>query len=501
MTTRTQISTLITLGATLMLASGQTTQTTQSTQATATAQPPPALSSTEQTINDIKNPFPWLNWGLDLRFRNEYFKDLLTLNPRAPLAEQDYFRFRGRLWTSITPLEDLSFNVRLASEPREWMKPAGYTPFAPKSGLDMTEGVFDSLNVKAKNLFGLPLTATVGRQDIFIGDGWLVGDGTPFDGSWTYFLDSARLAYELKDQQTTIEAIGIIQDARDDGWMPVINAEQDRLLTEQNEKGAILQISNTKMKAANLTGYFIYKHDSAACMTEAQALKFHPDDADIYTFGVRVNGLLDDHWKYWVEGAYQFGQKEYPILVSPYIPADTFRHISAYGMNSRLTYMFKDRLNNQLTMSFELLSGDNPSTGNDEMFDVLWGRWPRWSEIGLYSYAPETRVGQEANLIRFGPTWTVNPIKDLEFSASYYPLFAPNSVPTLGATQSLPAGDPRRLFTDSGNFRGHFTSAVLKYKFSRHMTGHLWSEFLFPGDYYVNRDLMCFLRAEVMFTF
>ena len=28
---------------------------------------------------------------------------------------------------------------------------------------------------------------TVGRQDIFLGDGWLVGDGTPEDGSFTYF--------------------------------------------------------------------------------------------------------------------------------------------------------------------------------------------------------------------------------------------------------------------------------------------------------------------------
>jgi hypothetical protein len=162
--------------------------------------------------------------------------------------------------------------------------------------------------------------------------------------------------------------------------------------------------------------------------------------------------------------------------------------------------LFKDKLNNQLTMSFEFLSGDNESTGNDEMFDVLWGRWPRWSETGLYMYPAETRVGQEANLIRFGPTWTLNPVKDLEFSASYYALFSQTDTPTLGATQSLAPNDSRRLFTDTGNFRGHFASAILKYKFSQHMSGHLWSEFLFPGDYYVHRAMMTFLRAEVMFT-
>jgi len=210
--------------------------------------------------------------------------------------------------------------------------------------------------------------------------------------------------------------------------------------------------------------------------------------------------------KYWVEGAYQFGRKDYPILGPSQnpaytAPAGTYRRIDAFGLNSKLTYMAKDKLNNQFAMSFEFLSGDNPNSSHDEMFDVLWGRWPRWSEAGLYSYAAETRIGQEANLIRFGPTWSLNPIKDLEFNASYYALFAQNSVPTLGATEVFAQGDPRRLFTDSGNFRGHFTQAVLKYKFSQHMTGHLWGELLFPGDYYVNQNMITFLRGEVMFTF
>ena len=428
-------------------------------------------------IKDLKNPASWMTWGADLRLRNEYLYDVITLNPRANLNEQDYFRFRGRVWTSLMPLDDLSLNVRLASEPREWMKEAGYSPMKLSStqgkvGPDYTEGIVDSLNAKWKNIAGLPLTATVGRQDIFLGDGWLVGDGTPYDGSWTYFLDSARLAYDI----------------------------------EQNEAGAILQIANTTMKAANLTGYFIYKHDDAENMSLADAQSFHPDNADIYTIGGRLNGSLTDNLKYWVEGAYQFGRKAYPILAptqNPQLtaPAGTFRNNNAFGLNSKLTYMFKDKLNNQLAMSFEFLSGDNESTGNDEMFDVLWGRWPRWSETGLYMYPAETRVGQEANLIRFGPTWTLNPIKDLEFSASYYALFSQTDVPTLGATQTLAPNDPRRLFTDTGSFRGHFASAILKYKFSPHMTGHLWSEFLFPGDYYVNRAMMTFLRAEVMFTF
>ena len=49
------------------------------------------------------------------------------------------------------PLDDLSLNVRLTTEPREWMSPAGYTPYKGHSGFDSTEGVVDDLNAKWKN--------------------------------------------------------------------------------------------------------------------------------------------------------------------------------------------------------------------------------------------------------------------------------------------------------------------------------------------------------------
>jgi hypothetical protein len=437
----------------------------------------------EKIIQEIKNPAPWLNWGGDLRVRNEYFNNLLTLNPGNPLHEQDYFRFRARLWTTVRPVDDLSLNARLATEPREWMRPAGYTPYKGRSGLDWTEGIVDGLNAQWRNVLQQPLTLTVGRQDILLGDGWLVAEGTPNDGSWTVYLDAARLTYELKNQHTVFEAIGIIQDAYDDGWLPTLN-NQDRIETEQNEKGAVFSVANTSLRAANVTGYFIYKHDDRVVALG--------DNADIYTVGGRMTGLLGEHWKYSAEGAYQFGNKQDLNIKFPAVSTD-FRTINAFGFNSKLSYLFKDKLNNQLNVSFEFLSGDDPNSKNDEMFDVLWGRWPRWSEIGLYSYAAEARVGQEANLVRFGPGWSCAPTKNLDLSANYYALFAPESTPTREASATL--------FSNNGNFRGHFVQAVLKYKFSPHLSGHLWGECLFPGDYYVHRDPTPFLRAEIALTF
>ena len=104
MTVKSQALFVLPLVASLVSVQGQTVQTGPITA------PPMSLSSTEQEIQDIKNPFPWFNWGFDFRVRNEYFDNALSLTTVpaqsplfANLHAQDYFRFRGRVWMAITP--------------------------------------------------------------------------------------------------------------------------------------------------------------------------------------------------------------------------------------------------------------------------------------------------------------------------------------------------------------------------------------------------------------
>ncbi len=472
-------------------------------------------------MNGVTHPAPWLKWGGDIRVRNEYFNNALSLtsDPRlsplfGPVHEQDYFRYRGRLWTSIVPVENLSLNIRLTAEPREFLKPATMDTFFDHSGTQWRYGIFDNLYLKWKSPLDLPATLIVGRQDIFLGDGWLMGDGTPEDGSFSYFVDAARLTYDLKDQQTTIDVIGLVQYARPDAWLPTIGYSgtvpgdpEGLLLTDQDEKGAILWIANKSLPEANVDGYFIYKHDTR--LSNPPPASFG-DSGDLYTVGGRLSGSLMDHWKYSAEGAYQFGEKDDPELnqgghnpiLAPSAETTGFRDISAFGVNSKLSYLFKDPYNNQLSLSYEFLTGDNPNTKGDEMFDVLWGRWPSWSEMyNIYSYVPETRVGQTANLHRIGPTWSLTPVEKMDFSLSYYALFADQKEPTRALNQAFgfPASDTP--FSNSGYFRGNYIQAVLKYKFNKYVSAHLWSEFLWEGDYYAHPEMMDFLRAEVMFTF
>jgi hypothetical protein len=494
----------LTLGLAALTAATVLAQTPTAATAPATPAPAPAPAAPQPTAYDkwekeIKNPVDWLTWGADLRLRNEYLNNAITLNEGALRHEQDYFRFRERIWASFIPMTNLSANVRFSGEQREWMKPSFAGQYGTRSGFEERYGILDNLYGKWSNIGDSPLTVSVGRQDVQFGEPlnwWLVADGTPGDGSWTFFLDSARIGYDAKEIKSKLDLVYIYQNARPDSWMPTLGRSSHSTpapytLTEQNEQGVILYLSNKSVKNAQIDAYFIYKHDDQEFS--------NGDNADIYTFGAKLSGTPTKHLAYSIEAAHQIGSKQDATIAAPYVNSTTAWHsIDAYGFNSKVSYLCKDKFDNQFSFAFEYLSGDDPNTKNtDEMFDVLWGRWPRWSELYIYSYIYETsgKIAQMNNIMRFGPSWVSTPMKGTTFGVTYNALFAPQSTPTRRITPA--AGS----FSYDGNFRGNYLQTVLKHKFNDHVSAHLWAECVWMGDYYTNKDLMTFLRAEVLFTF
>jgi hypothetical protein len=176
------------------LAAATTLAQTQ-TAAPAAATPPPPTAF-DQWVKDTKNLVVPITWGADVRLRNEDVINALTLSDGGARHEQDYFRFRERIWASAMPVTNVSINLRLAAEQREWMKPANAGQYGYRSGFEERYGILDNANLKWKNIMDQPLSITAGRQDIALGDPddwWLVMDGTPGDGSWTFFLPRPKL--------------------------------------------------------------------------------------------------------------------------------------------------------------------------------------------------------------------------------------------------------------------------------------------------------------------
>jgi|WetSurMetagenome_2_1015567.scaffolds.fasta_scaffold08265_4 hypothetical protein len=437
------------------------------------------IDKADQWIDQTKTPTSWMKWGADLRIRDEYLSSPgLDAESKATGTKDNHtnwIRIRGRWWATFTPVKDVDLNLRIEWEGREWTHPNDVNPMWNKENV-----VFDTLNVKLTHVGGTPLTLTIGRQDIILGDGWLVLDGTPYDGSRTIFFDAVRATYEAKEIDTTADFIFIKNSFDSFGMVPLIHT-YDTIPTknyqmEQDETGFILWLTNRSLKNTEINGYYIFKDGHREV-----PMPFGGDNESIHTFGARVVGDIDDHWKYRAEGATQFGFRN-------------GQRLQAYGFNSRLTYQFKDPMDNQLRVSFEYLSGDEPGTkGTNEGWVPLWGRWPQWSELYVYTviFTGEQRVAEITDLERLAVGWSVKPTNKLTFAADYHLLFAPTN------DKAGTAG-----FSNNGQFRGQLITLLATYDFTKHMKGHILSEFFFPGNFYTKPrdDIATMLRAEIYFT-
>ena len=115
-------------------------------------------------------------------------------------------------------------------------------PDSQSQSTDFDEIIIDNLNLSLKNFLDLPATAIIGRQDMFLGQGWLVADGTPMDGSRTFYFDAARFTYDLAEK-TKLDTIYISNMPNSDWWLKPIN-DRNKYVTQEEEQGAILYLTD-----------------------------------------------------------------------------------------------------------------------------------------------------------------------------------------------------------------------------------------------------------------
>jgi hypothetical protein len=473
---------LVLLGGRQLLAQNQPSTAPTSAPATQACASEPTPAKAEDWVYKSKHPCSWLSWGFDERLRDEYGKNVKTLRSDQPKSEFNFGRFRSRLWSTVTPVQDLDINSRLVWEFRTYSEPTGLRD------VDMNEAIFDNLNVTWKNIGGNKNNKIiVGRQDIVLADGWLVLDGTPLDGSRTIFFDAVRGIFEHQPSKTTFDMSYIDQSGVEDRWIDPFNHREfvtaesggkiitkQNLLMEQDERGAILWVTNKAIKDTEIDPFFIYKHDEPIVPGVLEE--------DVFTPGLRLVHDFDKNWTGSAQVAEQFGQR-----------GD--QGICALGFKSMLEYFFRDANNNRLRTAFEYLSGDDPdSKSTYEGFNILWGRWPQWSEIYSNVIAlDQVRPAAYSNLSRIQFGHTIAPCKQWEFLTDYHLLFA---------NQPVVGREKVGINDGGGYFRGQIVTWLAKYKFTDNISGHFLTEFFAPGNFYrdFRNDVVLYMRYELVFT-
>ncbi|HEV56331.1 MAG TPA: hypothetical protein ENN87_02395 [Phycisphaerales bacterium] len=450
-------------------------------------------------LDTFHNPMDGVTMGLDLRWREIYGRNIVSLNEQqgdGQAAHHNNAWVRGRYrmrWNSKFELaSDLDFNMRWIWEFDRWDN-----SFTKDSSVDFDEIVPDIFNITWRNAFDMPLTLVIGRQDIILGNGWLVLDGTPADGSRTIYFDAARATYAPTEDRS-LDIIWIQNYDDEDKWLqPINHRESWRHATQyQDERGLIVYLTDKSLiPNTQVEAYYMYKQDDASDWAKHNAAnRVAGRDDEIHTLGGALQGKLDDNWSYRAEGAMQFGSKE---------NATTGRYdtLQAYGFNSRATYAFHDERNSSFHVDYEYLSGDDPGTSANEQFDPLWGEWPQYNRGGdlpAYLWAPEADLGEVTNLHRLGLGYTFDLAPKWTLQTDYNLMWADQNTrggvthPALGTT-----------FNSDGKFRGQMLTGYLKYRCCKQLSMHFLMDYFQPGTYYdgSTQDHAVFLRFNFEYTF
>ena len=474
---------------------------------------PAAVSTAAPHWHEIKtdwmdafhHPTENLEMGLDLRLREVYARNIFSVDDEQGDAsatkpgnwnEFHWQRYRTRLSAIWTMAPDVTLNTRLVWEfwtfdnpPRHFTSISSGSCGMSAQDTDLREVIFDRLNIQWKNAFDLPMTLTVGRQDIILGTGWLVLEGTPQDGERTIFFDAVRATVDLREK-TQLDLIYIKQYDEEDKWLnPFNHREQLHLTQGTDEDGMIFYLTDKSIENTQLEAYYIYKKEEPSDWS-----KFWGGagvDAEIHTFGGRVAQNLGENWSYSVEVAKQFGRRN----------EDSMKGL---GSNNKLAYAFNDELKNELRLSYEYLSGDDPGTKGSEKFDTLWGDWPqmqRGSDLQSYLWTAEGALGEVANLHRLGFGHTIKPHQEWTVATDYNLMWADENTFKNGNSFSTAYGSPK--FSRDGSFRGQMISSAVTYSCCQNFLTRFVVDYFIPGNYYDHstRDAAIFARVNVEWTF
>ncbi len=397
------------------------------------------------------------------RVRQESWDNTLSLDESAADTSA-YLRLRTGLGAYWRPGKAWEFHLRLTNENRVYMAPKLDPRF--KSDFNIHEVFFDQLSLRWRGKGSRPLTVTAGRFDMMLGEGFLLMDGGPLDGSRSGYFNGLRLDCPLKNKNSL--TFFFVRQPRTDTLLPVVN-DREQAMIEQEEQGVGLYFTS-QAKRTGLEAYLFRKDTFAFAALPAGAL---------HVAGGRVAHPFSEKLSLTAEAALQLGT----------LGDRSRRGLGGYfHLDHRPGRRFP--VPAQLTLGGIWLSGDDPATPRYEGWDAAFSRWPNWSDSLIYLQARETRVADWVNFASLYAGAVFEPAERVKVHLTWHRLSAPEKTA------------PSALLSGAGGDRGWLAIARAAYDVSRHLSGRLIWEYFRPGGFYrAGADPYHWVQFEMFFRF
>lgn len=417
-----------------------------------------------------QEPPPVLEFGFQERVRSESWDNLVDHRSAAPDFKTQY-RFRTRAWAVVPLGEALTFAAGLVNENRKVAR--------PDVAFNGREVIFETLYLDWRPSPAWALR--VGRQTLMRGDGFVLMDGGALDGSRTGYVNALDLAWTRGN--ATLEFLALSNPFQD-RYLPRLNGTdnpKERQLLNERDEAALAVYGTWKRGPHDLQAYAFHKterRDSRATTDPS----FVPDRR-VETLGLRLAEVIGKGLAATGEFALQGGRQ----LGRPGT-SEAPTSIRAWGGQAQLTQTFETSFRPEVTFGWVGLSGDDPATPAKEGWDPLFSRWPKWSELYVYSQVPEAGVATWSNLRMWEATVRAKPHAKVGLRASLF---------WMRAFQPVQGHGP--VFA-AGLGRGRLMAVRGDVKLSERWQGHVLYERLDPGTFYSGGDAGRFFRVEAIYT-
>ncbi len=437
-------------------------------------------------VEEKSSPF---RYGGDIRLRQELWDDI-PLPTETPIVTRNGFnntyRLRTRAFAAYDFADWATANVRFTHMFYE-------TIAGPESFKWPDELSIDNANIEFRDLTGEGSKLVVGRQDIFLGSGRLVFEGTALDAARTTFFDGILL-HQPTDENHSIDFFAVYDKDEDPlaignvhrqlrGYSPSVDGRDEAGV------GIFLNFADPEGDYS-ASAYLIWKHETGAFAADGA----HVENDDIFTFGFLGN-MRVDRFSFEAELAIQADQEEFHHDFRHYWDWDPgwddwLQGLAYVGIKYDAIER-EGKKDSPLVIGIDCLylSADDPDTKYDEAFNPVFSRYPFLSELMIYDFDTEG-AGNWNNLVHPRVT-ALAKMAGHSLSLSAGPVFAQE--------RNGAGGGHRR-----GNlYMAQYTFPLFSgFENGRGKTaGCLLAEILDPGDYYLSDHTAYFFRWQVVVTF